>query len=244
MLKRLLCVLILATTNFSCYARAEIITNNFMAEEQEKMREEATESKIRNIFSNIWGLVKVFVISAAIILPIRTYIAQPFFVRGDSMVPNFHDGEYLVIDEISYNLGIRSPRRGDVVVFRYPKDPSQYYIKRLIGLPGERVTVSENKITVYNKDYPKGVQLNESQYLPETDYTTGNSDVTLGKEQYFVLGDNREHSSDSRYWGAVSRNLIVGRAWLRLFPVTEAATFVTPQYGAIVAPVATSSPQP
>jgi signal peptidase I len=214
-----------------------------MADEQKNEVPIKKESAWRSLFSSIWGLAKVFVISAVIILPIRAYIAQPFFVRGESMVPNFHDGEYLVIDELSYNLGIRSPRRGDVVVFRYPKDPSQFYIKRIIGLPGERVTISNDKIVVINEAYPKGLQLNEGQYLPATDFTSGDSDTLLGKDEYFVLGDNREHSSDSRYWGTVARNLIVGRAWLRLFPVNEAAAFDTPHYGGMVPPQATVSPQ-
>ncbi|MDO8511971.1 MAG: signal peptidase I [bacterium] len=214
-----------------------------MEEQQQSDGPVRKESALRNLFSSIWGLAKVFIISALIILPIRTYIAQPFFVRGESMVPNFHDGEYLVIDELSYNLGIRSPKRGDVVVFRYPKDPSQFYIKRIIGLPGERVTISEDKIVVINNEYPKGLQLNEGQYLPTTDITVGNIDSMLGKDEYFVLGDNREHSSDSRFWGAVPRNLIVGRAWLRLFPINEASAFATPQYGGIVPSQATVSPQ-
>jgi signal peptidase I len=214
-------------------------------EEQQKNEEPVRQESVwRNLFSSIWGLAKVFIISALVILPIRAYVAQPFFVRGESMVPNFHDGEYLVIDELSYNTGIRSPKRGDVVVFRYPKDPSQFYIKRIIGLPGERVVISGDKIVVVNKEYPKGLQLNEGQYLPITDITTGNVDSVLGKDEYFVLGDNREHSSDSRYWGAVPRNLIVGRAWLRLFPINEASAFTTPHYGGIVPPQATVSSQP
>lgn len=214
-------------------------------EEQQKNDEPIKkESALRNLFASIWGLAKVFIISALIILPIRAYIAQPFFVRGESMVPNFHDGEYLVIDELSYNTGIRSPKRGDVIVFHYPKDPSQFYIKRIIGLPGERVTISDDKIVIINNEYPKGLQLNEGQYLPSTDITAGNIDTTLDKDQYFVLGDNREHSSDSRFWGAVPRNLIVGRAWLRLFPINEASAFETPHYGGIVPPQATESPLP
>lgn len=215
-----------------------------MDEQQTSEKPARRESAWRNLFISIWGLAKVFVISAVIILPIRAYVAQPFFVRGESMVPNFHDGEYLVIDELSYNLGIRSPRRGDVIVFRYPKDPSQFYIKRIIGLPGERVTISNDKIVVMNNDYPRGLQLNEGQYLPTTDITSGNTDTTLGKGEYFVLGDNREHSSDSRFWGTVPRSLIVGRAWLRLFPINEASAFETPKYGGIVPPVATESPAP
>lgn len=201
------------------------------------------DSMIRSFFVNAWGLAKVFIISAVIILPIRAYVAQPFFVRGESMIPNFHDGEYLVIEELSYKLGLRSPHRGDVIVFRYPKDPSQFYIKRIIGLPGERVVINNNKIMIINKEYSKGLQLDEGQYLPITDYTAGNADLTLPSNEYFVLGDNREHSSDSRIWGSVNKNLIIGRAWLRLYPINEATAFSTPQYGGIVSPVSTVVPQ-
>lgn len=191
---------------------------------------------------NMWGMLKVLVISALIVFPIRAYVAQPFFVRGDSMIPNFHDGEYLIIDELSYNTGLRSPRRGDVVVFRYPRDPSQYYIKRIIGLPGEKVTINNNKVIVFNDQFPKGLQLNEQQYLPATDYTAGDVTAQLKKDEFFVLGDNREHSSDSRLWGTVSRKLIIGRAWIRLYPVAKAATFEAPQYGGTIPPVTTEAP--
>lgn len=193
-------------------------------------------------FRNLWGIIKVLVVSALIVFPIRAYVAQPFFVRGDSMAPNFHDGEYLIIDELSYNTGLRSPRRGDVVVFRYPRDPSQYYIKRIIGLPGEKIVINNNKIVIYNDQFPGGLQLNEQQYLPATDYTAGDVSAALKENQFFVLGDNREHSSDSRLWGTVSRELIIGRAWLRLYPVAKAATFVSPQYGGTVPPQATEAP--
>jgi len=210
---------------------------------EEKDEEDDKEgSAVRSFFINAWGLAKVFIISAVIILPVRAYVAQPFFVRGESMVPNFHDGEYLVIEELSYKLGLRSPRRGDVIVFRYPKDPSQFYIKRIIGLPGERIVINNDKIMIINKEYPKGLQLSEGQYLPATDYTAGDADVVLSNDEFFVLGDNREHSSDSRIWGTVNKNLIIGRVWLRLYPINEVAAFNTPQYGGIVPPVSTVVP--
>ncbi len=217
-----------------------------MTEEKEKgiIKEPGTnkrKSAMGSFFGNVWGIAKVFLISAIIILPIRAYVAQPFFVRGSSMVPNFHDGEYLIIDELSYNTGLRTPSRGDVVVFRYPLDPTQYYIKRIIGLPGERIVVYNNQITITNKQYPNGIQLSE-QYLPPSDQTHGNVDITLKNNEYFVLGDNRDNSSDSRIWGPVPKQMIIGRAWLRLFPVVKASTFNTPNYGGLVQPMATSSP--
>lgn len=152
----------------------------------------------------------------AIIVPIRYFLVQPFFVRGASMEPNFRDGEYLVIDEISYRM--RDPRRGEVIVFQFPRNPSQYYIKRIVGLPGETVFIDDGQVTIRNDVYTQEVLLDESQYLLESVRTGGRVSITLGEEEYFVLGDNRPASSDSRSWGILDREGIVGRAWIRAFP--------------------------
>lgn len=173
----------------------------------------------------IFDLVKVFLISAAIILPVRYYIAQPFIVSGSSMEPNFHTGEYLIINELAYHL--HNPERGDIIVFKYPKDNTQYFIKRVIGLPGERVRIEENKVIVYNTDHPNGFVLDET-YLPKTTMTfpVGSGDpVTLGPDEFFVLGDNRVASSDSRFWGPVPRNDIVGKVFVRAFPLDTVKKF-------------------
>src|SRR3989338_2530298 len=107
----------------------------------------------------VWDTIKIVAISLVIIFPIRYYLLQPFFVKGASMESNFEDGDYIFIDEISYTLG--EPRRGDVVVFRYPLDRSQFFIKRVIGLPGETIEIRDNKVYVYNFDNPKGFILQE-----------------------------------------------------------------------------------
>ena len=99
----------------------------------------------------LWETAKIIIISLAIIIPVRYFLIQPFFVRGASMEPNFHDGEYLIIDELSYRLG--EPERGDVIIFKYPKDPSQYYIKRIIGLPTETVEIKDGQIIIYNLSF-------------------------------------------------------------------------------------------
>jgi len=176
----------------------------------------------------IWEIVKVVVISLAIVLPIRYFLIQPFFVKGASMEPNFEDGEYLIIDELSYNLG--EPLRGEVVVFRYPKDPSQYYIKRIIGLPGERLKISGGQITVFNLEYPDGFVLDESNYLQGLSRTPGSIDLLLGTTEYFVLGDNRKASSDSRVFGPVSEENIIGRAWIRAWPAGRITKFNYPAF--------------
>jgi len=169
----------------------------------------------------LWETAKLAVISLVIILPIRYYVIQPFFVLGASMEPNFENGDYLIIDEISYRFN--QPQRGDVIVFKYPNNPKQYYIKRIIGLPGEIITISDEKIVIKNKANPDG-------FAPEEDYlsgaeTNGNISATLGFDEYFVLGDNRGASSDSRIWGALKEEFVVGRALLRAYPFDKAEIF-------------------
>lgn len=182
---------------------------------------------------NVWDTAKVFLVSLAIIIPFRAYVAQPFFVRGASMSPNFHDGEYLIIDELSYRLGVRPPQRGDVLVFRYPLDPSQYFIKRVVALPGETIRIRDGTITMTSPTFSQGVVLDESPYLDAEERTEGTLDVRLGPGELFLLGDNRDRSSDSRTWGPLPQSLVVGRAWVRAFPLSRAGVITTPWYGSL-----------
>ena len=167
---------------------------------------------------SIWELVKFALIAIAIVLPIRIFIAQPFIVSGSSMVPTFQDGQYLIVDEISYNLG--SPKRDDVVIFRNPNNTKVFFIKRVIGLPGETVDVKSNtnEVTITNKEHPEGFKLNQS-FIKNVGGIDAHMELKDG--EYFVMGDNRPASSDSRYWGVVPRNLMVGRAFIRLFPINK-----------------------
>ena len=171
--------------------------------------------------------IKVAVLAGITIALVRYYLFKPFYVKGASMEPNFYDHEYLIIDELSYRL--HQPNRGEVVVFKYPNNQQEYFLKRLIGLPGERLKISENKVTVYNDAHPEGLLLNES-YLPKEIVTEGEVNISLGKDQYFVMGDNRENSFDSRRFGKVDASLIVGRTWLRGWPLNRIQTFSAPQY--------------
>lgn len=177
-----------------------------------------------------WELLKAFILAMVIIVPIRYFIVQPFFVRGSSMEPNFHDGEYLVIDQLSYRF--REPRRGEVVVFRYPQDHSQFFIKRVVGLPGEDVRVSDGRVFITSNTYSAGVEIDEAEYLAPGVRTGGQIDIHLGEGEYFILGDNRPASSDSRSWGTVHANEFVGRAWLRLWPLDRILLFypVSPRF--------------
>jgi signal peptidase I len=169
-------------------------------------------------------IIKVVVISVVTIIGIRELVFKPFSVEGRSMQPNFQDRQYLIIDELSYNF--KEPARGEVVVFKYSDD---YLIKRIIGLPGERVKIFEGKVIIYNDSHPEGVLLEES-YLPQDLLTAGEKDTTLDDHTYYVLGDNRPVSKDSRYFGPISRKQIVGKVFFRGWPFDQVAVFKTPQF--------------
>ncbi len=173
-------------------------------------------------------MIQVLAISLAIIIPIRWFLIQPFYVQGASMEPNFFDHEYLIIDELSYRLS--DPNRGDVVVFRYPKDPDQYFIKRVIGLPGETAEVAAGKVKIYNNEFPNGQVLDESGYLDQ-DFTASSQTVTLKAGEFFLLGDNRASSLDSRFFGPVKREHIIGRVWVRGYPIDRWKHFEAYNYG-------------
>jgi len=162
-----------------------------------------------------WEVFKVVVISLAIIIPVRYFLIKPFYVKGASMEPNFYDHEYLIIDEISYRFA--DPDRGDSVVFRYPFDRSQYFIKRIIGLPGEKIKVSGGEVLVFNSATAEYEVLVEDYLLPAMK-TLGEVEVELGVDEYYLLGDNRLASLDSRAFGSIKRQDIVGRTWLRGWP--------------------------
>jgi signal peptidase I len=181
-------------------------------------------------------MVKVFVLAAVVIIPVRVFLFQPFFVQGQSMQPNFEDGEYLVVNEFGYkrtevgfggkDLFTVSPfrelSRQEPVVFRSPQKEGQYLIKRIIGLPGERVKIENSKVVVSNETHPEGFALDESAYLGRTVVTTDMKAITLGPDEYFVLGDNRSHSHDSRFFGPIDDGMIIGRVLIRAWPVSRA----------------------
>lgn len=183
--------------------------------------------KSPSVGSFLWELARVVVIAFVVMIGFRFFVAEPFIVSGSSMVPNYHNREYLVVNKMEYRT--EEPERGDVVVFRYPKDTSQYFIKRIIGLPGEKVKVEGGRVYVYNNEHPEGAVV-EEPYLPAQDVTLGKSDiVTLGSDEFYVLGDNRLASSDSRVWGVLPRKDIVGTAWLRVFPLNSFGITKFPQ---------------
>jgi signal peptidase I len=169
--------------------------------------------KKENIFIETLRFV---VISLIIVLPFRYFIAQPFVVSGASMDPTFANGEYLIVDQISYRFS--EPKRGDVVIFRYPRDPSKFFIKRIIGLPGETVDLRDGEIRISATTSPS---FTLSEPYIKTDAAEGQDHRTLSSTEYYVMGDNRSASSDSRSWGPLQRRLIVGKPILRLLPISH-----------------------
>lgn len=188
---------------------------------------EDSQTMGQRFWRSVGELVQVALIVTAIVLPIRYFLVQPFYVKGASMEPNFEDRQYLIIDEITFRF--REPARGEIAVFRYPNDPSQFFIKRIIGLSGETVTVSGGKVYITTVAGATS-QLDESQYLASDVVTSGEKKVTLGTDEYFVMGDNRPNSLDSRIFGVVPKKNIVGRVMLRGWPVSKVTWFETPTY--------------
>ncbi|OGI60942.1 signal peptidase I [Candidatus Nomurabacteria bacterium RIFCSPHIGHO2_01_FULL_37_25] len=165
---------------------------------------------------SFWELARFTILALAIVIPIRVLIAEPFVVSGSSMIPTFEDGNYLIIDKISYELN--DPKRDDIAVFRYPNDPAKFFIKRVIGLPNETVDIKGSVVTIINEKYPLGFTLDEP-YVKNISNNTMH--VKLKDDEYFVMGDNRSGSSDSRYWGAVKKEFFTGRVFLRLLPINN-----------------------
>jgi len=163
-------------------------------------------------------VVKFALIALLIVLPIRIFIAQPFIVRGASMEPTFESNEYIIVDQLTYRF--EEPERGDVIILKYPKDESVFFIKRIIGLPGETVELVGDKVVIQRAKGEESLTL-EEPYIPSDRLQSEYGVYALGDDEYFVLGDNRRASSDSRAWGALRRDEVVGRAWLRLLPVSR-----------------------
>ncbi|MEK7471459.1 MAG: signal peptidase I [Patescibacteria group bacterium] len=167
-------------------------------------------------WQSFWELMRFAFIALIIVVPIRAFVAEPFIVSGNSMEPTFTNGDYLIIDKISYELG--NPKRDDVVVFRYSGDTTKFFIKRVIGLPNETVDIKGNDVTITNSEHPESFKLDQSFVK---NISNNDEHIVLKSDEYFVMGDNRSASSDSRAWGPVKRELFTGRAFLRLLPINK-----------------------
>ncbi|MDO8752157.1 MAG: signal peptidase I [Candidatus Wolfebacteria bacterium] len=179
---------------------------------------------LKNVVWSFFEVVETLAVALVAVFLVRTFIAQPFLVSGGSMEPNFTNGNYLLVDELSYRL--REPERGEIIVFKYPKNHKTFYIKRVIGLPGETIKVQGGKVEIQTE---RGELPLKEEYIDPA-WTSGNVDVTLGENEFFVMGDNRNFSYDSRSWGPVKENEIVGIVRLRLWPVNEVMAFGKPAY--------------
>lgn len=184
-------------------------------------KEQSVLSAVGNFFLET---VKMLILAGITIGVVRYFLFKPFYVKGQSMEPNFYEKDYLIIDELTYRF--KEPQRGEVVVLKAPVG-KDHYLKRVIGLPGERIKIEDGKVFIYNSSHPQGVVVEEF-YLDEK--TVGSNQWTLGLDEYFVLGDNRNESYDSRRFGPIKKNSIVGRAWLRGWPITRITKFDIPNY--------------
>ncbi len=171
---------------------------------------------MKAFWSSAWEIIEIVFISLVTVFLIRSFLVQPFLVSGASMEPTFSNKNYLIIDEITYRF--REPERGEAIVFRYPNDPKVYFIKRITGLPGERVVVRNGKVSVFS----------DGKEILISGDTNGYADLKLGADEYFVLGDNRYNSFDSRNWGPVPKEDIIGLVRLRVFPLSKIELVKTP----------------
>lgn len=169
----------------------------------------------------LFEIAKTVIVVVLIAVLVRSFIVQTFYVSGASMEPSYHDGEYLLVDKLSYHF--RAPRRGEVIILQFPKDERKDFIKRVIGLPGERVEVRGGAV------YIDGRALDEP-YLSGANVTSGGDPVKLGEDEFYVLGDNRNNSSDSRSWGVLPRRDVLGRSWLRFWPPGKTGLAARPSY--------------
>jgi len=182
---------------------------------------------MRKFLASLLEIFEIAVIAIAAVFLVRTFLVQPFLVSGTSMSPNFSNGDYVLVDELTYR--IRPPERGEVVVFHDPEDYGTYFIKRIIGLPGDRITIASDTVTVYNTAHPDGFSLDET-YLPQGLLTSGNQTYSLSSSTYLLLGDNRPASYDSRSWGPLPAKNIVGLVRVRLWPLDAVTAFAAPKY--------------
>ncbi len=208
---------------------------DILSPEEKRKREEETKRKGGEKALFALELAKIGFLAILIVVPIKIFVFQPFIVKGASMEPNFYNKEYLIVNELGYKTtaiagevkvsSFREFDRGDVVVFRFPNNPKKYYIKRVIGLPGEKVSLRNGQVTIFNNENPKGFVLDESGYLPSTTVTTGEKDFKLAEGEYVVFGDNRTRSSDSRDWGVLDEEFVTGKVLLRLLPFGRVSVF-------------------
>lgn len=205
---------------------------------------EVANNPAKDFMYFVFDLIKTGIIVFVIAFCLRYFAVQPFIVDGESMMPTYVNNEYILAEKISYMTG--SPERGDVIVFRYPNNPNVSYIKRIIGLPGETIKIEDSTVTVYNDKNSEGTIIDE-KYLAGDTLTlaegtqSGAYSAKVPSNEYFVMGDNRQHSSDSREWGLLPKTNIIGRAWLTILPATKAGIQKRVNYNGLTSLIPTVS---
>jgi len=190
------------------------------------------EEQRSSIWSVIVDIIETVVVAAAIFVVVYLFLLQPHQVKGASMEPNFHDGEYILTDKVSYRFN--QPKRGDVVIFKSPTNPDVDFIKRIIGLPGEKIEIKNGNVIIFNSQAPNGFTLSEPYQIMEPlaggSYLREGKIVEVPADSYIVFGDNRTHSYDSREWGPITKKDIIGKAWLRYWPLSKIALIKSATY--------------
>lgn len=174
----------------------------------------------KTTLESFFELIRFAFFALIIVIPIRVLIAEPFVVSGNSMIPTFQNGDYLIVDKISSDF--KEIERNDIIIFKYPNDTKKFFIKRVIALPFETINIKNNIVTIFNKENENGFILDES-FLKNN--SSSDINIKLENDEYFVMGDNRIASSDSRYWGPLKKDFIIGKAFLRLLPINNVDMF-------------------
>ena len=169
--------------------------------------------------SSVTEFIETLVVFGAIFAIIFLFVAQPHKVSGNSMVPTLHNGDYILTEKLTYRF--REPEREDIIIFKNPQNESQDFVKRILGIPGDRIKITDSSVYINSLRIKEGYLPNGLQ-TKDGDYLTQNTEVKIGEDQYFVMGDNRSHSLDSRDWGPVSFDKIIGKAFFRYWPLSAA----------------------
>lgn len=198
--------------------------NDFFDHDWKEEKEEPAQSPATIVFNSIIDFLKTSVIVIFLALIIRLFVIQPFIVEGQSMEPSFQNNDYLITEKISFEL--RAPKRGEVVIFHPPDNPNINYIKRIVGLPGDKIELKEGNI------YINDTIIKEPYLIAGEQTISGQKEFksTLKDEEYFLLGDNRNHSRDSREIGAIPKENIVSKIWVRLLPLDNVEAFAAVEY--------------
>jgi signal peptidase I len=200
-----------------------------METQEDKNQNNNSKSVFKNFFIFCWDLLKILALALVIIIPFRTFVAEPFVVVGDSMELNFHNQDYLIVDRVTYRF--TEPKRGDVVVLVPPKKKEDFFIKRIIAFPGETIKIAQGSVYIQNSQDKNWLLLKEN-YLRDNLQTIPEMTKKLGSEEYFVMGDNRMASLDSRHWGILPKDNLVGKVWLNVYSKGKLKfqLFKTPNY--------------